>query len=133
MDPYLSIVVPLYNEEESVEKFVMEVLKVGKGFDFTYEIILIDDGSDDNTWEIIKELKSRTKNLRLIKLRCNYGQTTAMVAGFNDARGKVIVTIDGDLQNDPFDIPLLLAQLNEGYDIVSGWRLYRKPLLSYPQ
>ena len=123
---YLSIVVPLYNEEESVEKLLSELLEVGKQFDFPYEIIFVDDGSTDKTWQMIERLKNTTPHLKAIKFRRNYGQTNAMVAGFDYASGEVIVTMDGDLQNDPSDIPMLLGKIEEGYDIVSGWRKNRK-------
>ncbi len=126
MSVYLSIVVPLYNEEESVEKLVSRLLEVGGQFDFSYEIILVDDGSSDKTWEIMEQLKSSNPHLKGIKLRRNYGQTSAMVAGFDHASGEIIVTMDGDLQNDPSDIPMLLKKIEEGYDIVSGWRKDRK-------
>ena len=126
MSVYLSIVVPIYNEEESVEKLLERILEIGDQFDFTYEIILVDDGSEDKTWEIIRELRDKTPELRAIKLRRNYGQTNAMVAGFDHSRGKIIVTLDGDLQNDPLDVPLLLEKIEQGYDIVSGWRKSRK-------
>jgi len=126
MSVYLSIVVPIYNEEECIERLLERVLEVGDQFDFTYEIILVDDGSEDKTWEIIEKLRQTTPELRAIKLRRNYGQTSAMVAGFDHARGKIIVTLDGDLQNDPLDIPLLLEKIEQGYDIVSGWRKSRK-------
>ena len=123
---YLSIVVPLYNEGESIEKLLSGILEVTKKFDFDYEIIFVDDGSKDNTWEIIEQLKKTTPQLRAIKFRRNYGQTSAMVAGFDYAQGQIIVTMDGDLQNDPSDIPLLLEKIDIGYDIVSGWRKDRK-------
>ena len=123
---HLSIVVPLYNEEESVEPLVARIFEVGAEFDFAYEIILVDDGSADNTWRTIEQIKATTPNLRGIKLRRNYGQTNAMVAGFEHAAGEIIVTLDGDLQNDPSDIPMLLRKIEEGYDIVSGWRKDRK-------
>jgi glycosyltransferase involved in cell wall biosynthesis len=126
MSIYLSIVVPLYNEAESVEKLLAGLLKVTEQFDFGYEIIFVDDGSQDKTWEIIETLKKKTPCIKGIKLRRNYGQTSAMVAGFDYARGKYIVTMDGDLQNDPADIPSLLQKAEEGYDIVSGWRKDRK-------
>ena len=126
MPLYLSIVVPLYNEEESVEKLLAGILEVTKQFDFAYEIIFIDDGSKDNTWAIIEQLKETTPQLKAIKFRRNYGQTSAMVAGFDHAQGQIIVTMDGDLQNDPSDIPLLLEKMEQGYDIVSGWRKDRK-------
>ena len=130
MNVYLSIIVPLYNEEESVEKLLERILEIGDQFDFTYEIILVDDGSEDKTWEIIRELRDKIPELRAIKFRRNYGQTNAMVAGFDHARGKIIVTLDGDLQNDPLDIPLLLEKIEQGYDIVSGWRKQRKDQFS---
>lgn len=123
---YLSIVVPLHNEEECVEKLVAEIDEVGKKFEFAYELILVDDGSTDKTWQLIKEMRPSRPFLHGIKFRGNYGQTSAMVAGFDHAKGEIIVTLDGDLQNDPADIPLLLAKMNEGYDIVSGWRKDRK-------
>lgn len=122
----LSIVVPLYNEEESVEKLVGKIMETGKQFKFDYEIILVDDGSTDDTWKIIEKIAGGIKNLRAIKFRRNYGQTSAMVAGFEYAEGEIIVTLDGDLQNDPADIPRLLEKIDEGYDIVSGWRKDRK-------
>ena len=123
---YLSIVVPLYNEEDSIERLVDKIVKIGDSFPFTYEIICVDDGSTDRTWEIIEGLANSIKNLRSVKLRRNFGQTGAMVAGFDLARGEILVTMDGDLQNDPSDIPKLLTKINEGYDIVSGWRKNRK-------
>jgi glycosyltransferase involved in cell wall biosynthesis len=125
-DVYLSIVVPLYNEEESVDKLVARILEAASRFAFAYEIILVDDGSTDGTWERIEQLKEREPNLRGIKFRRNFGQTAAMVAGFENAAGKVLITMDGDLQNDPADIDLLLRKMGEGYDIVSGWRKDRK-------
>ena len=118
--------IPLYNEEESVDKLVVRILEAAGGFDFAYEIILVDDGSTDRTWESIERLKGSVQQLRGIKFRRNYGQTSAMVAGFEHSRGEIIVTMDGDLQNDPADIPMLLDKMKEGYDIVSGWRKDRK-------
>jgi len=126
MSVYLSIVVPLYNEEESVETLLSGLLEAAEQFDFSYEIIFVDDGSGDNTWAIIEQLKKRTPQLKAIKFRRNYGQTNAMVAGFDYAQGQIIVTMDGDLQNDPSDIPMLLEKIAQGYDIVSGWRKDRK-------
>ncbi len=119
---YLSIVVPLFNEEESVPILLDRLQKVCSSFDFTWEVILVDDGSTDLTWVKIEEYQRFRSWLRAIKLRSNCGQTGAMVAGFDHSRGKIIVTLDGDLQNDPADIPALLAKLDEGFDIVSGWR-----------
>jgi glycosyltransferase involved in cell wall biosynthesis len=127
---YLSIVVPLYNEEESVAPLVEAIQEVGDRMDATYEILLVDDGSQDRTWERIAQLKTTTPNLRAIKFRRNFGQTSAMVAGFEHAKGEIIITLDGDLQNDPSDIPVLVQKLEEGYDIVSGWRKNRQDHLS---
>ncbi len=120
--PYLSVVVPLYNEEGNVkllhQKILDAVTQLGKSF----EIIFIDDGSSDKTTEIARSLAPLT----LIEFRKNFGQTAAFDAGFKAATGEVIVTLDGDLQNDPADIPLLLAKIEEGFDVVSGWRHQRK-------
>ena len=123
---YLSIVVPLYNEEESVDMLVGRIIKAASSFNFTYELILVDDGSTDCTWVCIERLKEKTPQLRGIKFRRNYGQTSAMVAGFDHSRGDIIITMDGDLQNNPDDIPMLIDKINEGYQIVSGWRKERK-------
>jgi glycosyltransferase involved in cell wall biosynthesis len=126
-ETFLSIIVPLFNEEESVERLVEAVFGVGDKFDFGWELLLVDDGSSDRTWEIVEKLHlSNPKVIRAVRFRRNYGQTSAMVAGFEYARGEIIVTMDGDLQNDPADIPILLAELQKGYDIVSGWRKHRK-------
>lgn len=120
--PYLSVVVPLYNEEGNVQELYRKiheaVLKVGRPF----EIIFVDDGSKDGTLAAAKALSPLT----LIAFRKNYGQTAAFDAGFKAAKGEIIVTMDGDLQNDPADIPLLLEKLSEGYDVVSGWRVKRQ-------
>ncbi len=126
MSIYLSIVVPLYDEEQSVERTLSGLLEVGEKFDYAYEIIFVDDGSEDKTWEIVERLSATNPKLRAIKLSGNYGQTSAMVAGFNCAKGEIIVTLDGDLQNDPSDIPKLVEKIEKGYDIVSGWRKNRK-------
>jgi glycosyltransferase involved in cell wall biosynthesis len=122
----LSIIIPLYNEEESVEKLVDKIYREMCQLEYDYEIILVDDGSSDGTWMKIERLKEIIPNLRGIKFRKNFGQTAAMVAGFEHASGQVIITMDGDLQNDPADMALLLSKMAEGYDIVSGWRKDRK-------
>jgi glycosyltransferase involved in cell wall biosynthesis len=123
---YLSIVAPLFNEEDSVSELLASILRISSGFQFPYEIIFIDDGSTDRTWSIVESLKEKTPQLKAIKFRRNFGQTSAMVAGFDQAEGEIIVTMDGDLQNDPADIPLLIQKIEEGCDIVSGWRKFRK-------
>lgn len=122
----LSIVVPLYNEEESVSPLVDRLKSVCADFTVPYEIILVDDGSTDTTWQKLEEALTHFPQLRAIKFRSNCGQTGAMVAGFDHSRGDIIVTLDGDLQNDPADIPKLLEKLDDGYDVVSGWRKDRK-------
>lgn len=123
---FLSIVIPLYNEEESVAELLNKIEKTMSALDFSYELILVDDGSTDRTWNIIETMAGAYPNLRALKFRGNFGQTSAMVAGFDHASGEIIVTMDGDLQNDPSDIPKLLSKIDEGYDIVSGWRKDRK-------
>ena len=124
--PYLSIVVPIFNEEGNVmplhTKIVDAARKIGKPF----EVIFVDDGSKDKT---VSECQSLSP-LKLIIFRGNFGQTAAFDAGFKAALGEVIITMDGDLQNDPADMALLLAKIDEGYDVVSGWRLHRKDTLS---
>ncbi len=122
----LSVVIPVYNEEESVKFLYEAVTKALIGLDKPYEIIIIDDGSKDNTYKNALALALKDHRLKIVKLKRNYGQTTALYAGFQKAMGKVIVTMDGDLQNDPEDIPLMLNKMGEGYDIVLGWRHERK-------
>ena len=122
----LSIVVPIYNEEESVEALVQAIADSVVKTNLNYEIICVDDGSKDGSTQVLTNLARRRIDLKAVILRRNYGQTAAMAAGFESAVGKVIVTLDGDLQNDPADIPMLLAKLDEGYDLVSGWRKNRQ-------
>lgn len=120
--PALSVVVPLYNEEGNVRELHGRIREAVERLDMPYEIVFVDDGSTDATVEETVGLSPLT----LIRLRRNFGQTAAFDAGFKAAKGGVIVTLDGDLQNDPADIPLLLAELANGYDVVSGWRWQRK-------
>ena len=130
-DIYLSIVIPAYNEEENIPLLYKNLKRVLEGIGKSYEIIFVDDGSKDATWERLKEIAQEDKSAKLIRFRKNYGQTAAMYAGFQHARGQVVITMDADLQNDPEDIPRLLEKLEEGYDIVSGWRKDRKdPFIS---
>lgn len=125
-NPYLSIIVPLYNEEESIKQLALQTVSVGQSFDFDYEIILVDDGSTDNTWQEIEAVSREYVQVIGLKLKANVGQTNAMVAGFDHARGQIIVSLDGDLQNDPSDIPRLLDKIDQGFDVVSGWRKNRQ-------
>ena len=122
----LSIVVPIYNEAESIESLVQAIADAVIRTNLRYEIICVDDGSKDGSTEVLTKLAARRTDLKAVILRRNYGQTPAMAAGFELAKGKVIVTLDGDLQNDPADIPMLLNKLEEGYDLVSGWRRKRQ-------
>lgn len=122
----LSVVIPVYNEEESVKFLYEAVTKALFNLKRHYEIILVDDGSKDDTYQNAVVLSKSDTRLKIIKLKRNYGQTTALHAGFQNAKGRVIVTMDGDLQNDPEDIPLMLNKMEEGYDIVLGWRHDRK-------
>ena len=124
--PELSIVVPLFNEEESlpllVEKLLLALRPLGRSF----ELVLVDDGSSDRTADVLRQQAAGAPELVAVLLRRNYGQTAAMAAGFDASLGRLIVTLDGDLQNDPADIPMLLERLEEGYDLVSGWRHQRQ-------
>lgn len=122
----LSIVIPVYNEKESAAKLYTELNKTLSRMNLKYEVLLIDDGSNDGTLDELVKIHNENKLYKIISFRRNFGQTSAISAGFDYANGKVIVTMDADLQNDPRDIPLLLKKLNEGYDIVSGWRVNRK-------
>jgi glycosyltransferase involved in cell wall biosynthesis len=127
----LSVVVPVFNEEECVEPLCAELKAVLDGLGREYEILLVDDGSRDGTWKKLQAVRAENPRIGLIRFRRNFGQTAAMSAGFHRARGEVIVTLDADLQNDPADIPGLLELLTEDVDVVSGWRKERKdPFLS---
>ncbi|NJR23681.1 MAG: glycosyltransferase family 2 protein [Richelia sp. CSU_2_1] len=124
--PDVSAVVPVYNEVESLPHLIEAIASALQASGLTYQIICVDDGSKDGSAALLKEMAASRDDLCAVILRRNYGQTAAMSAGFDRARGRVIVTLDGDLQNDPADIPLLLAKLDEGYDLVSGWRKNRQ-------
>lgn len=125
--PGLSVVIPIYNEVENLPHLIHAIaLSLQDNQIDSYEIVCVDDGSTDGSAELLKQLARERSDLRAVILRRNYGQTAAMSAGFHHARGKVIVTLDGDLQNDPKDIPLLLSKLDDGYDLVSGWRKERQ-------
>lgn len=122
----VSIVVPVYNEEESVEGLTRRLHEVLSPLGRSYEVVLVDDGSTDATWARLVDLAGRIPCLKLVRFRRNFGQTAAMSAGFDHARGDVIVTLDADLQNDPSDIPRLLELMKPDVDVVSGWRRERK-------
>lgn len=125
----VSIVTPLFNERDNVGELVEAVGEVMDAAGIKYELILVDDGSTDGTLEQLKELQKTRHYMKIIQFRRNFGQTAALAAGFDHARGEVIVPLDGDLQNDPADIPRLVAKLEEGYDVVSGWRKKRQDKL----
>jgi glycosyltransferase involved in cell wall biosynthesis len=122
----LSVVVPIYNEYDSLPVLLTAISNVLETMALSYEILCVDDGSTDGSGDRLRQLALSYPKLRAVILRRNYGQTAAMAAGFDYAKGAVIITMDGDLQNDPSDIPRLLAKLNEGYDLVSGWRKDRQ-------
>ena len=122
----LSVIIPVYNEENNVAILHSELINVLNSLNKKFEIIFVDDGSADKTLENL----SRLKKVKIIKLRRNFGQTAALLAGINNANGKVIITLDGDLQNNPKDIPRLLEKLDKGYDVVSGWRKNRNDKFS---
>ncbi len=122
MKPYLSVVVPLFNEKENISELHAKIEAVCRTLEKSYEIIFVDDGSTDGSQNIAKTLSP----LVYIELRRNFGQTAAFDAGFKEAAGEIVVTMDGDLQNDPADIPLLLAAIDRGADVVSGWRYKRR-------
>lgn len=124
--PDVSVVVPIYNEVESLPHLIDAISSTLITSGLTYEMILVDDGSKDGSTQLLREQARLRTDLRAVLLRRNYGQTPAMAAGFNYARGRVVVTLDGDLQNDPADIPVLMTKLEDGYDLVSGWRKNRK-------
>lgn len=127
----LSIVIPVYNEQDSIKRLCHQLKAVLDRIEESSEIIVIDDGSTDNTLQLLKQLHEEIKELKVIRLRTNFGQTAALSAGFDKAEGNIIITIDADLQNDPADIQKLLEKMKEGdYDVISGWRKHRKdPLI----
>ena len=122
----LSILIPVYNEEGNLsllyEKLVAALKKVGR----PYEVIFVDDGSSDGTLEILLDLREKNPNVKIISFSRNFGQTAALSAGIDSSKGDIIIPMDGDLQNDPEDILMLLQKIEEGYDVVSGWRKDRK-------
>ncbi len=122
----ISIVIPLLNEEESLPELVAWIERVVKEHDFSYEIIFIDDGSTDSSWNVINELKEKNNHIRGIKFRRNYGKSAALNSGFHETKGEVVITMDADLQDSPDEIPALYKMIQEeGYDIVSGWKKKR--------
>ena len=125
----ISIVVPVYNESDSIRLLINEIINVMKSHQLLFELIIVNDGSVDRTSNVLENLSLEIKQLTVINLRKNYGQTAALAAGFDHSNGDIIVTLDGDLQNDPNDIPKLITNINEGYDLICGWRFQRKDKL----
>ncbi len=127
----LSVVIPLYNEEESVRTLLARLFATLRELALDWEVIVIDDGSTDGSFSALAEVASGEQRLKVIRFRRNFGQTAAFAAGFDLAQGATVITMDADLQNDPADIPAVLGKIDEGYDVVSGWRVKRHdPFLS---
>lgn len=128
----ISVVIPLFNEEESLPELAAWIEKVMLENSFSYEIIMIDDGSKDNSWQVVENLQAKNSNIKGIKFRRNYGKSAALYCGFDVAQGDVVITMDADLQDSPDEIPGLLKMIKEeGYDLVSGWKKKRyDPVLS---
>ena len=127
----ISVVVPLYNEEESLPELFAWIERVMKAHDFSYEVIFVNDGSTDRSWQIIEQLQTKSDKVRGIKFRRNYGKSPALYCGFEQAQGDVVITMDADLQDSPDEIPELYRMITEdGYDLVSGWKQKRYDPLS---
>lgn len=122
----ISVVIPVYNEEQSIEEGYAELSAVMRRMGQPYELVYVDDGSRDGTLDRLRRISSGDPAVKVIELRRNFGQTAAMAAGLANTLGDIVVTLDGDLQNDPVEIPRMVARLKEGYDMVAGWRKYRK-------
>ena len=126
----ISVVVPVHDEERSIALLYDELTWALEPVGAAWEAIFVDDGSTDGTFAALTRLHNGTHNVRVVRLRRNFGKAAALVAGFDQARGDIVVTIDGDLQDDPAEIPRLLAKLDEGFDLVSGWKTRRQDPLS---
>jgi glycosyltransferase involved in cell wall biosynthesis len=121
-----SIVVPFYNEQENVSPLYMKLTEVMEALAEPYELVFVDDGSRDNTFKVLSDIYEHDRCVNLVRLRRNFGQTAGLKAGFDFARGEIIISMDGDLQHDPEEIPRFLEKMEEGYDLVSGWRRERR-------
>src|SRR3990172_7701479 len=124
-DPKYSIVVPFFNECENIRPLYLKLVKVLDGTSNSFEMIFVDDGSNDQSFTVLNEIFEKDPRVNLLRLRRNFGQTAALKAGFDFASGEVIISMDGDLQHDPEEIPQFMAKIEEGYDVVSGWRSER--------
>ena len=128
---YLSIIVPVYNEQENLPLLYDAVFEAVTPLNLSWEVLLVDDGSRDQSAAVMEQLAARDpQHVRLVILRRNFGQTAAIAAGIDHAEGEILVLMDADLQNDPSDIPMMLQKINEGYDVVSGWRKNRQDDIS---
>ena len=127
--PELSVIVPFFNEEESIRPLYLAIVRAVEPLGVSFEMVFVDDGSRDDTVRVATELAATDGRVRVVKFRRNYGQTAAMAAGIEYATGEILITMDGDLQNDPADIEFFLAKMAEGYDIVVGWRFNRQDKL----
>jgi len=123
--PSLSLVLPVHNERESLPELQAQISAVAQAHGLSVEMIYVDDGSRDNSWEVVKELAARDPRVRGIRFRRNFGKAAALQAGFREVRGSRVMTLDADLQDDPAEIPNFLAHLDKGYDLVSGWKKIR--------
>src|ERR1700693_3153267 len=121
-----SIVVPFFNEQENIPPLYMKLTEVMDAIGETYELVFVDDGSRDNTFKVLSDIYEHDHRVNVVRLRRNFGQTAALKAGFDFARGEVIISMDGDLQHDPEEIPRFLEKIEEGFDLVSGWRYARR-------
>src|SRR5262245_1949819 len=122
----LSVVIPVYNEGQSIPALQNHLVNALEHLARDWEIVFVNDGSNDGSAQILNKIASADPRIKIVHLRRNFGQTAAIMAGIDYSRGEIIVTMDSDLQNDPNDIPALLTKLEEGYDVVSGWREHRK-------
>ena len=125
--PNISLIVPVYNEEKNLPLLIDSIQETFNSLPYTWEVVLVDDGSEDGSLQVLTQLAEKSpEHLRVVSFRRNFGQTAAIAAGLDYASGEIIVLLDADMQNDPADIPMLLEKLNEGYDLVSGWRKRRQ-------
>lgn len=121
-----SIVVPFYNEQENIPALYMKLTEVMDSIGESYELVFVDDGSKDNSYKVLSDIYEHDRRVNVVRLRRNFGQTPALKAGFDFARGEIVISMDGDLQHDPEEIPRFLEKIEEGYDLVSGWRAQRR-------
>lgn len=124
--PEISIVIPVYNEEQSVKELFLKIEDVLSKTNKSYEVIFVDDGSGDKTFDVLKELHGRSDNIKVIRFRRNFGKSAALTAGFEYVQGDLVITMDGDLQDDPEEIPRFLERMKDGYDLIVGWKSERK-------